>query len=91
MNKQRRETLRKIQSTIGLMMTKVTESKEMLETIRDEEQEAYDNLPESLQDADKGQDMQEAIDYMDAAISDLDDAFESMENAMNQIEDAKSK
>ena len=44
-----------------------------LEQIRDEEQEALDNLPESLQESSKGEILQETIDKMDEILEALDD------------------
>ena len=44
-----------------------------LEQIRDEEQEALDNLHESLQESSKGEILQEAIDKMDEILEALDD------------------
>ena len=41
--------------------------KSSIETIRDEEQDSYDNLPESIQDRDRGQAMSDAIDNLDSA------------------------
>ncbi len=51
-----------------------------LEAIRDEEQEAFDNLPENLQEAERGQSMQEAIDALDEAISSTTDAADHLAN-----------
>ena len=35
-----------------------------LEMVRDEEEEAYDNMPEGLQESERGEMMQEAIDTL---------------------------
>ena len=43
-----------------------------LEEVKDEEQEALDNMPYSLQESERGQQMQEYIDTMDSVLSDLD-------------------
>lgn len=51
-----------------------------IEWARDEEQDAYDNLPESLQDSDKGCTMEENID-------DLTDAYDGLEEAINLLKD----
>ena len=48
MNKARRKQLSEIQE-------KLAELKDMIETVLDEEQEAYDNLPESLQESERGE------------------------------------
>jgi flagellar biosynthesis chaperone FliJ len=69
MNKERRRQL-----TEALEMLTVV--KDRLEIIRDEEQEYYDNMPESFQDGTKGERAQEAIDSIESIISSLDDAID---------------
>ena len=69
MNKQRRKWLENVSAMIE-------RAKEELEQIRDEEQEAYDNIPESLQDSDRGNTMYENIDNLDTMASDLEDILE---------------
>ncbi len=54
--------------------------KNELESIGEEEQEAYDNMPESLQDSEKGQTMYENIDTLETAASDLDDIITNYNN-----------
>jgi hypothetical protein len=97
MNKSRRRALNALQdriSALGLsaMFDSVKEIADELETLRDEEQDALDNLPESLQDGERGQSMRECVDYCDTALESLR-AFEDIENnaeeAFAAIEDAK--
>lgn len=45
---------------------------EELSAIRDEEQDAFDNLPENFQYGCQGATMQEGIDVMDEALSTLE-------------------
>lgn len=52
---------------------------ETLQEVRDEEEEAYDNLPESLQDGEKGDMMQDAIDSLDDAICSIEEAADTLE------------
>lgn len=55
MNKQRRkqlaEAIEKLEQAIALL----EEAQEIVETVADEEQEAYDNMPESLQGTERGE------------------------------------
>lgn len=46
--------------------------RDTLETAAAEEREAFDSLPESLQDAERGQAMSEAADELDDLVSQLD-------------------
>ena len=70
MNKARRKWLEKVSEMIA-------DAKEQLEQIRDEEQEAYDNMPESIQDSERGEQMYENIDNLETMASDLEDILES--------------
>ena len=74
MNKVRRKQLADIRA-------KIEELQDLLEEVRDEEQEAFDNLPESLQSSERGQAMENAIYYMDEAAGQLADAYDSLEEA----------
>lgn len=74
MNKNRRDRLAKLSDQISDIMEK-------LEELRDEELEAFENLPESLNSSERGETMQTAIDAMD-------DALSSLENADSRILDA---
>lgn len=70
MNKARRKWLENVSEMI-------TNAKEQLEQIRDEEQEAYDNMPENLNMTDRASAMEENIDNLDTMVSDLEDILES--------------
>ena len=61
------------------------ELKEDLEAVLDEEQEALDNMPESLQDGEKGQQMQEYIDAIENALDDLEEI--DVDDIRDQIDD----
>ena len=77
MNKARRKWL---EETIN----KLEEQKTELESIGEEEQEAYDNMPESLQDSEKGQTMYENIDTLETAASDLDDILTNLQEILER-------
>ena len=71
MNKQRRKWLSDV-------ITKLEEAKTDIESIAEEEREAYDNLPEGIQESDKGDAMYENADNLDQAASDLDDLISNL-------------
>ncbi|MEL7586653.1 MAG: hypothetical protein AAGU19_08050 [Prolixibacteraceae bacterium] len=75
MNKQRRKQLREIAD-------KLADLNADLESLKDEEQEAYDNLPESLQDGERGQTMNEIIDTLDTAFYSLEETICSITEAI---------
>ena len=71
MNKQRRKWLSDV-------ITKLEEAKTDIESIAEEEREAYDNLPEGIQESDRGDVMYENADNLDQAASDLDDLISNL-------------
>lgn len=74
MNKIRRNTLREIQAA-------VLEVREMIENVLDEEQEAYDNMPEGLHESERGETMAEAIDALECAITSCDEVEGYLQDA----------
>lgn len=74
MNKQRRKAIADIMAQIDDLHSKI-------EKLRDEEQEAYDNLPEGLQEGAKGDSMYEAIDNLDSALGSLEEANDYLNTA----------
>lgn len=77
MNKDRRKRLEGIYE-------KLMEIYEELDAIIDEEQEAYDNMPESLQDSEKGERMYEGIDSLESARDDINNAATTIEEVIAQ-------
>jgi len=71
MNKQRRKE-------VARAVAMIEEAKSILETCRDEEQDYFDNMPESFQDGQKGEDAQTAIDALDEAVSQMDDVSQAL-------------
>ena len=72
MNKARRKELASIVELIE-------EARERLEAVKDAEQEAFDNMPESLQDSERGETMQEYIDTMEELLDALDDGVDELQ------------
>lgn len=72
MNKIRRK---RIQEAIS----KLEEAKQILEEVQVEEQDSFDNLPGSLQDSKKGEQMSDNISFLDDVVSDLDDQMGQLE------------
>ena len=62
---------------------------EILESCVGEEQDCYDNLPEGIQEGEKGEHMHEAIDFLDDAINSLDDVRDNVDALIEQIENAR--
>lgn len=72
MNKARRKELSKAAEMLR-------DAYSIIESCKDDEEEAYDNLPESFQDGERGGEMQEYIDTMEEALDQIDEAANAIE------------
>ena len=71
MNNERRKEIEKA-------IKYIEEAQEIISSMMDEEQEAYDNLPESFQYGDRGEQLQENIDDMDSCGDTLQDVIDDL-------------
>lgn len=72
MNAKRRKALRVIIARLEDLESLRREIQERLEEIKDEEQEALYNMPECLQESERGQHMQDYIDAMEDVLGEMD-------------------
>ena len=84
MNRDRRKALKVILGQMEELTSKIEEVKEALQEVIDEEEEALGNLPESIQDSERGETMQGYIDAMEEVVEaldelDMDDLHEKIE------------
>ena len=77
MNAKRRNRLSKLYDQLEDMRSQ-------LEQIKDEEQEAYDNMPEGVQTSDKGETAYEALDNLENAHGLLEEVLEGIDNAKGE-------
>lgn len=77
MNKSRRKELSRIAEELENL-------RDALDAVASEEREAYDNLPESLQDSDRGCAMEEAADELEDICSELDDLRQRIESVVEE-------
>ncbi len=71
MNAKRRNKLAQIALQLDGLRTQ-------LESLRDEEQEAFDNLPDNIKDTDRGEAAAEACEALDNAVSALEDTTDTL-------------
>ncbi len=83
MNAQRRKALRVIITKLEELDSLRQEILERLEEVKGEEQQALDNMPESLQESERGQQMQEYIDCMESATTELE--YIDLEGIVDQL------
>lgn len=84
MNRVRRNTLKCMCGKIEELSTLIDDLKENLQEVMDEEEEALGNLPLSIQEGEKGQQMQEYIDTLSDVIDslselDAEDLYQQLE------------
>lgn len=65
----------------------ITSVIEKITELRNEEQEAFDNLPDSQKEGDKGEAMTSAIENMESAESGLQELAEKLETAIQTLEE----
>lgn len=71
MNNIRRKEIRRIEEVLQVLLDDI-------ESVKDEEQEAFDNMPEGLQASDRGE-------AMEANISNLEDVVCNIEEAIDNL------
>ena len=75
MNNARRKEIEKITADLEAL-------KERIEWLQDEEQESFDNLPESIQYGERGDKMLSAIDNLGYAADNIQDCLDNLSEAM---------
>lgn len=91
MNQARRKRLaavnmEEIKTLIETLRGKLDDAKVEIEAVKDEEDEAFNNLPESLQQGEQGQKMEEIVNTLDEIISNFDEDFQTIEGAIESFE-----
>ena len=77
MNKDRRSRLEDIAGQLEFL-------KADIESIHEEEYEAYSNLPESIQESERGEAMSENCDTLEEIVSNLEDVISSLNELAEQ-------
>lgn len=71
-NKQRRNNL-------SIIKEKINSIRCSLETIKDDEELSFDNMPENLQGSSKGEESEEAIELLEETIEYIEKAIEQLD------------
>jgi hypothetical protein len=75
MDKRRRNDIEAVQALL-------CDLRERIETARDDEQNAFENMPEGLQASDRGQAMETAIEALESAIALMEEAESFLTDAL---------
>ena len=97
MNKQRRKALDAIREDITVLpfsdaLAALDDCKAKLEELRDEEQDAFDNMPEGLQYSEKGEMAEAAVENLEMAMSEIEELTaitEKLDEVIGYIEEAQ--
>lgn len=72
MNQQRRKEIQAV-------LNELADLRSRIESVQSDEQDAYDNMPEGLQQSERGQNAEEACSRLEDALT----AFDDLESALN--------
>ena len=89
MNSNRRKEIDRIMERIDSLIADLSDIKDSIGAVRDEEQEALDNLPESMQEGERGERAQAAIDALEEALNGMDEAECDINDIKDNLETAK--
>ena len=82
MNKQRREKIGKLKIRFQSIQAELKQLSSELSSILNEEQDAFDNMPEGLQGSYRGMCSEDAIDNMEESSEKLDEVIESLSDVV---------
>lgn len=92
MNAQRRKTIDGIITRLNKIKDEMNDIRLDIYSVKEEEEECFGNLPESMQDGEKAETMQDAMDALDSAYDAvMDDQCVDLEEAVSQLENAKGE
>lgn len=85
MNNRTRTQLKNISKKMDYILADLDELKDCLESVQEEEQDKYDNMPEQLQDTPNGCRMYEGIEQLEDLVSRLDSLVSELEDVSNDV------
>lgn len=89
MNKGRRKEIEEIEARLSALKQTALDIKENIESIHGDEEDAKDNLPDSLRDGEKGEAMDTNIQNLESATEELDDIESSVDQALEYLQAAR--
>ena len=89
MNKQRRKNIDAILLMIGPLQEALETVAEAVESIKDEEEEYKDGIPESFQSSERYAKAETAVGYLEEAKTTLDQVIADLETVVSNLGDAQ--
>lgn len=90
MNKARRKEIGEIYARLEAAIPKFEEIKEDLQSIHDEELDAYEALPEGLQQSEAGQASYDATGSLYRAVDDVDTVANLLQSVLDSLDEAST-
>lgn len=87
MNNERRKQLKAIAKQLGTIADNLEDQQILLEQVYDDESEAFDNMPESLQESDRGIEMEEGIGTLEEQKDDLANIANDLREMISTLQD----
>lgn len=88
MNRERRKAIAELVVQLRDLLDQLEPLKDAAENLRDEEQEAFDALPEGLQQSERGQVSESAAENLGYVAESLIEADAALNSAITQAEEA---
>lgn len=88
MNNARRKQIDKLIERLYTLQEELQDLSAQACFIADDERDAFDNLPESIQESERGEKMEESIDNLEDASNELD--YIDLSEIISRLEDAKA-
>lgn len=85
MNASDRKAIAKLGEEIAALWSKLDDCKSELETLKDDEQEKFDNMSDGLQQGERGQAIEEAAGQLSEAFDALETAVSSAEECVGML------
>lgn len=85
MNNERRKKVQKQIQALGDVIEVLKRIQKEIETIKDEEDEAFYNLPESLQSSDRGSDMELNVENLQEVEDDIDETVDQLDDILEKL------
>lgn len=86
MNNQRRKEIADLKDRLDKVKDEIDEISSYIEDVLGEEQEYFENMPESFQQGEKGAVAEEAIGYLTEAYDEMGSALESLSSVGDNLE-----
>lgn len=87
MNNERRKQLKAIAKQLGTIADSLEDQQILLEQVYDDESEAFDNMPESLQVSDRGTEMEEGIGTLEEQKDDMTNMVDDLRTIISTLQD----